>query len=216
MSLSKQNLQNTNFDHLILQLLYYRNNSQFLKHHTLNKKLIFSKRLFQEQNTRKPAMSRKLKALDSLDRKILSELQLDNSLSLDELASRVGSTKTPVWNRIKRLRENDVIMREVAVLSPDAMDVSVCFFVLIKTSQHEKEWQAKFLTALDNRPEILEAHRLAGDIDYLLKVRVKDPSDYDRFYQALVADISVFNVTSLLSMQEIRSTTALHFTLDNK
>lgn len=107
-------------------------------------------------------------------------------------------------------------MREVAVLSPDAMGVSMCFFVLIKTSQHEKEWQANFLEALNNRPEILEAHRLAGDIDYLLKVRVEDPSDYDRFYQALVADISVYNVTSLLSMQEIRSTTALHFALDDR
>lgn len=161
-------------------------------------------------------MSRKHKALDSLDRKILSQLQLDNSLSLDELASRVGSTKTPVWNRIKRLRETEVIMREVAVLSPDAMGVSMCFFVLIKTSQHEKEWQADFLEALNNRPEILEAHRLAGDIDYLLKVRVEDSTDYDRFYQALVADISVYNVTSLLSMQEIRSTTALHFALDDR
>lgn len=158
---------------------------------------------------------RKRKALDSLDRKILNELQQDNSLSLEELASRVGSSKTPVWNRIKRLREDGVILREVAVLSPEALNMSVCFFVLVKTSQHEKDWQIRFLAALDKRPEILEAHRLAGEIDYLLKVRVKDPSDYDRFYQALVSDISVFNVTSLLSMQEIRSTTALHFELNN-
>ena len=82
---------------------------------------------------------------------------------------------------------------------------------LIRTAQHEQDWQTRFLAALQQRPEIQEAHRLAGDVDYLLKVRVKDPADFDRFYQDLVADISIFNVTSLLSMQEILSTTALHF-----
>ena len=151
------------------------------------------------------------KALDALDKKILSEIQSDNSQSLEELATNVQSSKTPVWNRLRKLKESGVIKKEVAVLDAEALGLQVCFFVLVRTAQHEKEWQERFLAALAERPEIQEAHRLAGDVDYLLKVRVKDAADFDRFYQELVADISIFNVTSLLSMQEIISTTALHF-----
>ena len=154
------------------------------------------------------------KALDSLDRKILSTMQLDSSLSLEELALRVQSSKTPVWNRLRKLRKLGVIKKEVAVLDAQKLGLQACFFVLVRTSQHEKQWQEQFLKTLNERPEIQEAHRLAGDIDYLLKVRVKDPADFDRFYQDLVSDISIYNVTSLLSMQEIISTTALHFDQD--
>jgi len=154
------------------------------------------------------------KPLDMLDRKILSAIQLDNSQSLEELAATVQSSKTPVWNRLRKLRKLGVIKREVAVLNPELLGLNVCFFMLIKTSQHEKKWQETFLSALYERPEIQEAHRLAGDVDYLVKVRVKDAADFDRFYQELVADISIYNVTSLLSMQEIISTTAVHFDSD--
>jgi len=151
------------------------------------------------------------KELDTLDRKILSEIQHDNSQSLESLASNVQSSKTPVWNRLRKLRKLRIIKKEVAVLDPLEIGLQACFFVLVRTSQHEEDWQARFLQALAKRPEIQEAHRLAGDVDYLLKVRVKDPADFDRFYQDLVSDISIYNVTSLLSMQEIISTTALHF-----
>jgi Lrp/AsnC family transcriptional regulator len=108
------------------------------------------------------------------------------------------------------LRKLGVIKKEVAILDPESLGLKACFFVLVRTSQHEKDWQDRFVSALASRPEIQEAHRLAGDIDYLLKVRVKDPADFDRFYQSLVSEISVFNITSLLSMQEILSTTALN------
>lgn len=154
------------------------------------------------------------KALDSLDRKILTLIQQDSSQSLEDLASQVQSSKTPVWNRLRKLKKLGVIKKEVAVLDPQALGIHACFFVLVRTAQHEKDWQDRFLKALAKRPEIQEAHRLAGDVDYLLKVRVKDPADFDRFYQNLVSDISIFNVTSLLSMQEIISTTALHFDTD--
>lgn len=151
------------------------------------------------------------RTLDTLDRKILSVVQQDSSRSLDELAKAVQSSKTPIWNRLKKLREQGVIKKEVAILNPESLGLNACFFVLVRTSQHEKDWQERFLAAIARRPEIQEAHRLAGDIDYLLKVRVKDPADFDRFYQSLVSEISVFNITSLLSMQEILSGTELHF-----
>jgi Lrp/AsnC family transcriptional regulator len=147
--------------------------------------------------------------LDEMDRKILGELQADASQSLDEIARKVGSSKTPVWNRIRRMREDGAILRTTAILDPEALGLEACFFVLIRTSEHEAEWQRKFLQALRERPEVLEAHRLAGDIDYILKVRVKNARAYDTFYQALISEVRIYNVTALLSMEEIKSTTVL-------
>lgn len=147
--------------------------------------------------------------VDDLDRKILMQLQQDASLSLDEIASKVGSSKTPVWNRIRKLRNAGVIGRQTVRLDADALGFEACFFVLIRTSEHEAEWQVAFLKALKERPEVQEAHRLAGDIDYILKVRVQNARAYDAFYQALISEVRVFNVTALLSMEEIKSTSAL-------
>lgn len=147
--------------------------------------------------------------LDTIDRKILAELQRDASLSLDEIAKRVGSSKTPVWNRIRKMREAGLIKRQTVLLDPEALGLEACFFVLIRTAEHDAAWQAKFLEALNARPEVLEAHRLAGDIDYILKVRVKNARAYDAFYQALIAEVKIHNVTALLSMEEIKSTTIL-------
>jgi Lrp/AsnC family transcriptional regulator len=147
--------------------------------------------------------------LDEVDRKILSVLQQDASLSLDQIADRVGASKTPVWNRIRKLREAGVIRRQVAILDPEALGLEACFFVLIRTSEHDKDWAARFLKALRTREEVVEAHRLAGDIDYILKVQVKNARAYDRFYQSLIGEVKIHNVTALLSMEEIKATSAL-------
>jgi Lrp/AsnC family transcriptional regulator len=147
--------------------------------------------------------------IDDTDRKILAALQQDASRSLDEIAREVGSSKTPVWNRIRKLREAGVIGQHTVVLDAEALGFEACFFVLIRTSEHEAEWQAAFLKALQDRAEVQEAHRLAGDIDYILKVRVENARAYDRFYQALISEVRVHNVTALLSMEQIKSTTML-------
>ena len=147
--------------------------------------------------------------LDDLDRKILGELQRDASQSLDDIAKSVGSSKTPVWNRIRKMRESGVIGAQTVILDAEALGFEACFFVLIRTSAHEADWQEKFLNALKSRPEVMEAHRLAGDIDYILKVRVRNARAYDEFYQALISEVRIYNVTALLSMEEIKSTTRL-------
>ena len=147
--------------------------------------------------------------IDAMDRNILAQLQEDASQSLDEIARKTGSSKTPVWNRIKKLRAAGVIRQDTVVLDPEKLGLEACFFVLIRTSEHESDWQDKFLRTLQARPEVLEAHRLAGDIDYILKVRVANARAYDEFYQALISEVRIFNVTALLSMEEIKSTTAL-------
>ncbi|NNE80015.1 MAG: Lrp/AsnC family transcriptional regulator [Silicimonas sp.] len=147
--------------------------------------------------------------VDELDKKILRELQRDASQSLDDIAKTVGSSKTPVWNRIRKMREAGVIGQQTVLLDAEALGFEACFFVLIRTSAHEAGWQEKFLKALQARPEVLEAHRLAGDIDYILKVQVTNARAYDEFYQALISEVQIYNVTALLSMEEIKSTTAL-------
>lgn len=147
--------------------------------------------------------------IDELDRKILRELQRDASQSLDEIAKTIGSSKTPVWNRIRKMREAGVIGQQTVVLNAEALGFEACFFVLIRTSAHEADWQERFLHALKSRPEVLEAHRLAGDIDYILKVQVTNARAYDEFYQALISEVQIYNVTALLSMEQIKSTMAL-------
>lgn len=147
--------------------------------------------------------------IDATDRKILTELQRDAGRSLEEIARAVGSSKTPVWNRIRKLREAGVIGPQTVIVDPEALGFEACFFVLIRTSEHDLDWEQRFLEAVSKRPEVLEAHRLAGEVDYILKVRVRNARAYDAFYQALIADVKIYNVTALLSMQEIKATTAL-------
>ena len=152
--------------------------------------------------------------IDDLDRNILSLLQQDSSLALDEIARRVGASKTPVWNRIRKMKASGLIRAEVAMLDPEKLGLESCFFVLIRTSQHDADWLDRFLKAVQSRPEVMEAHRLAGDIDYILKVRVPNARAYDAFYRALIKEVSIFNVTSTLSMEEIKNTTALPVAAD--
>ena len=147
--------------------------------------------------------------LDGVDRKILATMQADASRSLDEIAETAGASRTAVWHRIRKLRAAGVIRRHTALLDPEKLGLEACFFVLVRTSEHQKDWQDRFLETLRERPEVLEAHRLAGDVDYILKVRVRNARAYDDFYQALISRVRIFNITALLSIEEIKSTTQL-------
>ncbi len=98
-----------------------------------------------------------------------------------------------------------MIRQTTVLLDAEALGFEATFFVLIRTSEHEADWQKKFLAALMARPEVLEAHRLAGEIDYILKVQVENARAYDDFYQALISEVRIFNVTALLSMECIKS-----------
>jgi Lrp/AsnC family transcriptional regulator len=170
---------------------------------------MFHKVSLAKQTSYNTEKTRMVVRLDEMDRKILSQLQEDASQSLDDIARKVGSSKTPVWNRIRKMKDMGVIGRQTVLLDAEALGLEACFFVLIRTSEHEADWQRKFLDALRARPEVQEAHRLAGDIDYILKVRVKNARAYDQFYQALISEVKIHNVTALLSMEEIKSTTLL-------
>ncbi|MGB1155630.1 MAG: Lrp/AsnC family transcriptional regulator [Alphaproteobacteria bacterium] len=146
---------------------------------------------------------------DDTDRKILRLIQLDSTLPLEEIARQIGSTKSPVWNRIKKLKAAGVIRREVAILNGDSIGLTETFFIAIRTDQHTSDWLSRFTEIVNEMPEILECHRLAGDVDYIMKVRVASTRDFDLFYKRFIGRINLFNVTSSLSMEVIKETTAL-------
>ncbi len=145
--------------------------------------------------------------LDNVDRHILSCLNADASQPLERIASRIGSSRSRIWNRIKKLRRAGVITRYTVEIDANLIGFEACFFVLVRTSEHEPDWQHKFLEVVRSRPEVVEAHRLAGDIDYILKVRVANARAYDKFYQSLIKEVNIFNVTALLSMEELKYST---------
>ena len=146
---------------------------------------------------------------DDTDRKILRLIQVDATLPLEEIARQIGSTKSPVWNRIKKLKAAGVIDREVAILNGDSIGLTDTFFIAIRTDQHTSDWLGRFTEIVNEMPEILECHRLAGDVDYIMKIRVASTRDYDLFYKRFIGRINLFNVTSSLSMEVIKETTAL-------
>ena len=147
--------------------------------------------------------------LDETDQKILRLIQLDATLPLEEIAGQIGSTKSPVWNRIKKLKAAGVIDREVAILNADKIGLTETFFISIRTDQHTSDWLGRFTEIVNEMPEILECHRLTGDVDYIMKVRVASTRDFDLFYKRFIGRINLFNVTSSLSMEVIKETTAI-------
>lgn len=142
--------------------------------------------------------------LDDADRAILRVLQADASLSLERVARKVGMSKTAVWNRIQRLHSAGVILRHTVLLDAAKAGLPETFFISIRTNRHDAEWAGKFEKAVEELPQITEAHRLAGEIDYLLKVQVESTRAFDAFYQELIGRISLYSVTSALSMQVMK------------
>ena len=148
--------------------------------------------------------------LDSIDRKILGALQHDATLSIQSLGEKVGLSANPCWRRIKRMEETGLIARRVAIVDPAMVGLGTNVFVAIRTRQHDAKWLAAFAEAVETIDEITECHRMAGDIDYLLKLRVRDIADYDRIYQRMIARFpDLADVTATFSMEEMKSTTAL-------
>jgi len=147
--------------------------------------------------------------MDAIDRKILAVVQEDASLSVAEIGSRVGLSSTPCWKRIQRLEADGVIQRRVAVIDQDKLGLSVTVFVSIETGDHSEDWLKRFAEVVGAMPEVMEFYRMAGDVDYMLRVVVPDIAGYDTFYKRLIATVPLKNVTSRFAMEKIKSTTAL-------
>ncbi|MGS1018159.1 Lrp/AsnC family transcriptional regulator [Allosphingosinicella humi] len=146
--------------------------------------------------------------MDQTDLKILAILQEDASMPVAEIASRVNLSQTPCWRRIQRLERDGVIERRVAILNPESIGLGLSIFVEIETSDHSAEWLERFSETLAGMPEVMEVYRMAGDVDYLLRIAVSNMADYDDFYRRLIAGVPLKNVTSRFAMERVKSTTA--------
>ena len=149
--------------------------------------------------------------LDETDRKILRLLQRDSTAPLEQMAKKVGISKTAIWNRIQRLQQNKVILKQAAFVDAMRVGLHETFFVAVKTSSHDADWLRAFNEAVKQMPEITEAHRLAGDMDYILKVQVASTRHYDEFYKRLIEKVAMNSVTSCLSMETLKYETVLPF-----
>jgi len=145
------------------------------------------------------------KDIDRLDREILRLLSVDASLSLADIAAKVGLTPTPCWKRIRRMEQDGIIQRRVAVLDPDKIGLPVSVFVAVETADHSSDWLARFAKVIENTPEIVDAWRMSGDVDSLLHVVVPDIAAYDHFYRRLIAAVPLRNVSSRFSMERMKA-----------
>ena len=147
--------------------------------------------------------------LDAIDRKILTVLQEDASLSVAEIGDRVGLSSTPCWKRIQRLEADGIILRRVALVDQNKIGLGISVFVSVESGDHSDAWLSKFASAVSAMPEVMELYRMAGDVDYMLRVVVADMASYDLFYKKLISAVALKNVTSRFAMEKIKSVTAL-------
>jgi Lrp/AsnC family transcriptional regulator len=145
------------------------------------------------------------KDLDGIDRAILRLIADDSTLSLGDIAEKVGLTQTPCWKRIKRMEQDGIIRKRIAVLDPDKIGLPVSVFVAVETADHSSDWLARFATVVQSTPEVVDAWRMSGDVDYLLHVVVPDIAAYDTFYRKLIAAVPLRNVTSRFAMERMKN-----------
>ncbi len=122
--------------------------------------------------------------MDAIDRKILAVLQENAALSVAEIGSRVGLSSTPCWKRIQRLEADGVIQKRVALVDQDRIGLSISVFVSIETGDHSQDWLDRFAKTVTAMPEVMEFYRMAGDVDYMLRVVVPDIARLRRVLQA--------------------------------
>jgi Lrp/AsnC family transcriptional regulator len=146
--------------------------------------------------------------MDDIDLKILSLLQQDASISIADLADKVGLSQTPCWKRVQRLEKSGVIERRVALVNPEKVGLGLTVFVSVQAPDHSSEWLQHFAEFVSDMPEVMDFYRMAGDVDYMLRVAVEDMVAYDRFYRRLIEAVPLKNVTSRFAMQRIKATTA--------
>jgi Lrp/AsnC family transcriptional regulator len=156
--------------------------------------------------------------MDKTDRRILDLLQQNGALTVADIGDRVGLSKAPCWRRIQRLQETRVIRQIVALLDPKALNVGTTVFVTVKTANHSAAWFNKFVTTLNEIPEVIEMHRMSGDVDYLIRIVVPDIDAYDKLYKKLISSVEFLDVSASFVLETIKATTALplHYATEDR
>ena len=150
-----------------------------------------------------------MKKLDINDIKILKQLQKNASLSIEEISERISLSRNACWRRIRRLEDDGIINKRVAIVNAEALDLGQMVIVLISTNSHDPKWLSLFRAAIIEMPEIMGAHRMSGDLDYILRVRVRDVRAYDKFYQRLISKVPISNVSASFVMEDLKDSTEL-------
>ncbi len=150
-----------------------------------------------------------MEEIDQYDLKILRFIQKDASKSIDVLADEIGLSRNACWRRVKRLETDGVIRRKVALVDPTLVDLDLMAYVLVRARDHEPGWLETFGKAVQSMPEIVGAHRMSGELDYILRVRVRDVKSYDAFYQRLISKVPIGEVSASFVMEDLKDTTEL-------
>jgi Lrp/AsnC family transcriptional regulator len=146
--------------------------------------------------------------MDRIDRDILRILQADANIPIATIAEKVGLSQTPCWKRIRRLETSGVIEKRVALLNPEKIGLGITVFVSIQAPDHSETWLRTFADTVSSMSAVMEFYRMAGDVDYMLRVVVADMAAYDAFYKRLISAVPLKNVTSRFAMERIKSETA--------
>lgn len=149
------------------------------------------------------------KNIDQTDRQILARLQRDGTRSVESLAEEINLSRNACWRRVKRLEAEGILRKRVALVDPEALKLDLVAIVMVKTNSHDLQWLNRFKDAVSSMPEIVGAHRMSGEIDYILKVRLTDMKAYDHFYQRLIGKVEISEVSACFVMEDIIDTTEL-------
>ena len=147
--------------------------------------------------------------IDETDRQILRHLQRDATTSLESLAELLSVSVNTCWRRVRRLEDDGILKSRVAICDPDQLDLGQTVFVAIRTRDHSATWLDAFARTVSSIPEVVEFYRMAGDVDYLLKIVVGSVSDYDRVYKSLIKQIEIADVSATFAMECLKNSTEL-------
>lgn len=147
--------------------------------------------------------------IDTIDRRLLAELQRDATLTIDQLSDRLNLSRNACWRRMRILEEKGVITARVALVDPEKLGLGLSVFILLRTSHHDPDWLKRFRDAVTSFPEITGVYRMSGDLDYVLRARVADVKAYDRLYQRLIEKVPLDDVSASFVMEEIKDTTVV-------
>ncbi|MFC3053780.1 Lrp/AsnC family transcriptional regulator [Kordiimonas pumila] len=154
-----------------------------------------------------------MRKVDSYDVRLLKLLQQDTTLSIADMAEEVGLSQNACWRRLKTLEEEGYILKKVALLNYKKLGCGVTVYVTVRTNQHTEDWLEKFAKGIHLIPEVVEFHRMSGDVDYFLKIRVRDIDDYDRIYKKIIKCAPLVDVSSFFAMERIKETTEIPLSL---
>ena len=128
--------------------------------------------------------------MDSIDKKILEELQKNSSQPLSELSKKVGLSNTPCWNRIKKLEEDKIIKSKSIILDNKKINLPITVFLSISIQNHTENWLKNFEKIVNKYDQIIEVHRLTGsNSDYQMTILSPSIQEYDKFQQILIKEI---------------------------